>query len=148
MFTCSIVVVCVIITILDQCVSVLLQHFYTFFASAPITSPFDLTMECLANNRRKYRPARSLSWTEPGRFNCEQHLSSPTDERTGDMAVRTLQRSITGRTPHVCVVGAGVAGLRCAEVLLEKGIKVTILEGRDRIGGRVCPLRIRYAFND
>ena len=31
-----------------------------------------------------------------------------------------------------------MAGLRCAEVLIEKGIKVTILEGRNRIGGRVC----------
>ena len=41
------------------------------------------------------------------------------------------------RAPHVCIVGAGVAGLRCAEVLLENDIDVTILEARDRIGGRV-----------
>ena len=40
-------------------------------------------------------------------------------------------------TPHVCVVGAGVAGLRCAKVLLDCGVKVTILEARDRVGGRV-----------
>ncbi|OWP00605.1 hypothetical protein B2J93_6042 [Marssonina coronariae] len=40
--------------------------------------------------------------------------------------------------PHVCVVGAGVSGLRCAEVLLQNGFKVTILEARDRIGGRIC----------
>ncbi|KAH6647507.1 hypothetical protein BKA67DRAFT_577696 [Truncatella angustata] len=42
------------------------------------------------------------------------------------------------RTPHVCVVGAGVSGLRCADILLSHGFKVTILEGRDRIGGRIC----------
>ena len=30
-----------------------------------------------------------------------------------------------------------MAGLKCAEVLLNKGFEVTILEGRDRIGGRV-----------
>lgn len=42
-----------------------------------------------------------------------------------------------GRIPHVCVVGAGVSGLRCAEVLAQHGLKVTIFEGRDRIGGRV-----------
>lgn len=42
-----------------------------------------------------------------------------------------------GRIPHVCVVGAGVAGLRCADILLQHGAKVTILEGRDRVGGRV-----------
>lgn len=42
------------------------------------------------------------------------------------------------KLPHVCVIGAGFAGLRCAEILSEAGITVTILEGRDRIGGRVC----------
>ena len=47
------------------------------------------------------------------------------------------------RIPHVCIVGAGFAGLRCADVLTQKGIKVTILEGRDRIGGRVR-LEITY----
>lgn len=42
-----------------------------------------------------------------------------------------------GKIPHVCVIGAGVAGMRCADVLLQHGVKVTILEGRDRVGGRV-----------
>ena len=44
-----------------------------------------------------------------------------------------------GRAPHVCVVGAGMAGMRCAQVLSDKGMKVTVFEGRDRIGGRVGP---------
>lgn len=30
-----------------------------------------------------------------------------------------------------------MTGLRCAEVLIKNGMKVTIIEGRDRIGGRV-----------
>lgn len=46
-------------------------------------------------------------------------------------------RRTVGKIPHVCVVGAGVAGLRCANILLQHGAKVTILEGRDRVGGRV-----------
>ena len=48
-----------------------------------------------------------------------------------------MKKSNTTPNIHVCVVGAGIAGLRCASVLLEKGVKVTILEARDRIGGRV-----------
>jgi len=41
------------------------------------------------------------------------------------------------RIPHVCIVGAGISGLRCAEILLKNNIHVTILEARSRIGGRV-----------
>ncbi|KAK0107359.1 hypothetical protein ONS95_004052 [Cadophora gregata] len=45
---------------------------------------------------------------------------------------------------RVCVVGvgAGVAGLRCADLLLRHGFAVTILEGRDRIGGRVTQTKL------
>ena len=48
-------------------------------------------------------------------------------------------KRITGHPPHICIVGAGISGLRCADVLLKEkaGIRVTIHEGRDRIGGRV-----------
>ncbi|KAJ6510413.1 hypothetical protein C8R45DRAFT_858272 [Mycena sanguinolenta] len=48
-----------------------------------------------------------------------------------------LRESSSAR-PHVCIVGAGISGLRCADVLLSKGFQVTILEARDRIGGRIC----------
>ncbi|KAF2397870.1 FAD/NAD(P)-binding domain-containing protein [Trichodelitschia bisporula] len=40
--------------------------------------------------------------------------------------------------PRVCVIGAGVAGLRAAEVLMKGGARVTVLEGRDRVGGRLA----------
>jgi len=39
--------------------------------------------------------------------------------------------------PHICIVGAGIAGLRCAAVLQKHNIRVTILEARNRVGGRV-----------
>ena len=42
------------------------------------------------------------------------------------------------RSISVGIVGAGFAGLRCADVLIRHGFKVTILEARDRIGGRVA----------
>lgn len=53
-----------------------------------------------------------------------------------------IKTSESASVPHVCVVGAGIAGLRCAALLIEAGFRVTILEARDRIGGRVsAPLR-------
>ncbi|CAG8887920.1 unnamed protein product [Penicillium egyptiacum] len=40
-------------------------------------------------------------------------------------------------SPHIGVIGAGISGLRCADILIQNGARVTILEARDRIGGRV-----------
>ncbi|MCC5619303.1 FAD-dependent oxidoreductase [Nostoc sp. CHAB 5836] len=37
----------------------------------------------------------------------------------------------------VLVIGAGIAGIAAARILHAQGLKVTILEGRDRIGGRI-----------
>ena len=49
----------------------------------------------------------------------------------------TLTSWCAGRTPRVVVIGAGPAGLSSARALIKMGIEVTVLEGRDRIGGRV-----------
>ncbi|KAJ4302373.1 hypothetical protein N0V88_002517 [Collariella sp. IMI 366227] len=46
------------------------------------------------------------------------------------------------RRPHVGIVGAGFAGLRCADVLLKNGLRVTILEARNRLGGRIYQERL------
>src|SRR5262249_7488586 len=41
---------------------------------------------------------------------------------------------------HFVIVGAGAAGLMTARELARGGKKVTILEARDRCGGRIYPL--------
>ncbi|XP_039016981.1 polyamine oxidase 2-like isoform X2 [Hibiscus syriacus] len=41
------------------------------------------------------------------------------------------------RSPSVIVIGAGMAGISAAHALHEASIQVTVLESRDRIGGRV-----------
>lgn len=39
--------------------------------------------------------------------------------------------------PSIAIIGAGVSGLRCADLLLRASCNVTILEARSRLGGRV-----------
>jgi monoamine oxidase len=41
------------------------------------------------------------------------------------------------RITEVVVIGAGVAGLACAQALCDAGLRVTILESRSRVGGRI-----------
>ncbi|KAK0652999.1 hypothetical protein B0T16DRAFT_388160 [Cercophora newfieldiana] len=43
---------------------------------------------------------------------------------------------------HIGVIGAGMAGLRSAELLLRAGFQVTVIEGRDRLGGRTQQFRL------
>jgi len=86
-------------------------------------------MESRAHHDRVYSPR--------GRTDLDLILKKctlPMNGNASNMALRALPK---GRAPHVCIVGAGFAGLRCADVLSQRGLKVTILEGRDRIGGRV-----------
>ena len=74
------------------------------------------------------RIKRDLSMTRIG----QQEPSSV--EGDLNMLRRVLPR---GAKSSICVIGAGVAGLRCADFLLQKGFNVTIFEARDRFGGRV-----------
>lgn len=48
---------------------------------------------------------------------------------------------MTGARADVVVIGAGVAGLAAARRLNEQGVRVIVLEARDRIGGRVFTTR-------
>src|SRR5258708_13564859 len=41
---------------------------------------------------------------------------------------------------HIVVIGAGAAGLMAARELGRAGKRVTLLEARDRCGGRIAPL--------
>src|SRR5262245_12882120 len=45
------------------------------------------------------------------------------------------------KLPRVVVVGAGFAGLACAHELKAAGYKVTLIEARPRLGGRVLSFK-------
>lgn len=64
------------------------------------------------------------------------HHSSPSPERD---ILRNMQQAMRpkGKIPNIAIVGAGISGLRCADVLIKSGARVTMYEARDRIGGRV-----------
>ncbi|KAI4182766.1 MAG: hypothetical protein L6R41_005787 [Letrouitia leprolyta] len=91
-----------------------------------------------------------------GRANCSPSYKSPDPmsriqqdlnehHSKWDSLIRTkspgmLRRIMPkGRKPRVCVIGAGVAGMRCAQVLGEKGMDVTVLEARDRTAPELPP---------
>ena len=47
-----------------------------------------------------------------------------------------------GRSYKVAVIGAGMAGLSAAGHLMSRGVTdIVVLEGRDRVGGRICTKR-------
>ena len=52
--------------------------------------------------------------------------------------MRRIAREIDA---EVVVIGAGMAGLTCARALAERGVKVLVLEARERVGGRIATVR-------
>lgn len=59
----------------------------------------------------------------------------------GALAACTRVVAPVTRRARVVIVGAGIAGLRCATVLGAHGVGVTLYEASDRVGGRIRTLR-------
>jgi hypothetical protein len=94
-------------------------------------------MEGRNHSSAAFIPAGTVSRMRGDLIQCSQDLLATFQPRP---PLRDRQRgaSSSPSTPHVGVIGAGLAGLRCAQVLVDAGVRVTVLEARDRIGGRVC----------
>lgn len=52
-----------------------------------------------------------------------------------------MRASLADERPDVIVIGAGMAGVTAARALVQSGLRVAILEARDRLGGRIYTLR-------
>lgn len=90
----------------------------------------------IGNENRAYKSRNSPNTVGAGSGPTASRIQLDLPHQNGDSV--SMLRKAAGRIPHIGIVGAGVAGLRCADVLLKHGAKVTIFEGRNRVGGRFC----------
>jgi len=73
-------------------------------------------------------------------------LSALAAPAAGSLLQRAAQPGPANSASPVVVVGAGLAGLRAADLLRQAGRPVVVLEARERAGGRV--LTVRSPFDD
>ena len=70
---------------------------------------------------------------------CFAAMAVPSPERIREALHGGLPRAKSDE--HIIVIGAGMAGLVAATELLHAGYRVALLEGQQRVGGRVFTLR-------
>ncbi|WP_344384076.1 FAD-dependent oxidoreductase [Streptomyces thermolineatus] len=67
------------------------------------------------------------------------------DRRSRVLAPAGGAARVTGPAPHTAVVGGGIAGLAAAAVLAERGVRVTVYERQEQLGGRLAGWPTRLA---
>ncbi|MBI3764836.1 MAG: FAD-dependent oxidoreductase [Chloroflexi bacterium] len=85
-------------------------------------------------------PAATEPESKPTDTAAPKATTAPTIEQQPQSTATTVP--VAGGSADVIVIGAGMAGLGAARELADRGMKVMILEGRDRIGGRTWTSRL------
>ncbi|CAH8647347.1 unnamed protein product [Dicrocoelium dendriticum] len=85
----------------------------------------------------------------------ETLTDTPSLRRTGsERSLHSARRGASpskpgaAHPPHIIVLGAGISGLMTARQLTYFGAKVTILESRDRVGGRIWTCKRNDAYGE
>ena len=76
-------------------------------------------------------------------ISCEDNENYPSNSISNSPGML----SSNGNAQKIIVIGAGMSGLVAAYELVRAGHDVTILEARDRIGGRVLTIRSPFSNN-
>ncbi|XP_072962799.1 lysine-specific histone demethylase 1 homolog 3 [Typha angustifolia] len=71
-------------------------------------------------------------------FNVDQPVATEREPSAYNRKASAIAESDSKTCKRIIIVGAGPAGLTAGRHLLRQGFSVTVLEARDRIGGRVC----------
>jgi photolyase PhrII len=106
-----------------------LNHRYALDGSDP--SSYGGLLWCLGLFDRPFEPARAIEGTLRPRPTAEHARRLDLDGYA-----RIVERSASKGT--VAVVGAGIAGLVCADLLVRHGMKVIVVDKGRAPGGRVC----------
>lgn len=85
-------------------------------------------------NRRDFLRIAALGAASALAYSCGGF--APGDDAAAEPS-GVSQPNASPREAEVLVLGAGISGLAAARALTDKGRKVIVLEGRDRIGGRI-----------
>ena len=90
---------------------------------------------CSGSRRRPLSPVGPASGQLENRDSGENALNSPTAAVLGRIGLPMPLRELASRPWDVIIVGAGHNGLACAAYLARAGMRVLVLESRERVGG-------------
>lgn len=99
------------------------------------TGAFLAASAALGHRAGLVRPGARSALTAP--LARQSALGAQADQLRADDGEVGIPTAVPGKVGRVVVIGAGVAGLVAARALWLSGVEVVVLEGRDRIGGRL-----------